>query len=60
MLVDKETFVPGKISETKLKPSQALRIGAALRPKCTGRYFRGGGSCAEAVLLAHYTKIVRN
>lgn len=30
----------------KLKLSQALRIGAALRPKCLGYMFHEGASCA--------------
>lgn len=36
------TEAPVKI--TKL--SDAIRIGSALRPQCTGAMFKGGGSCA--------------
>ncbi len=33
--------------ETKvLKPSQAMRIGARIRPQCGGHYFFKGRSCA--------------
>lgn len=30
----------------KLKLSAAIRIGAKLRPQCTGRMFKNGASCA--------------
>lgn len=30
----------------KLKLSEAIRIGAQIRPQCKGRAFRDGGSCA--------------
>ncbi len=51
MLIDHETYVPGKAGEAKeelpkLKPSQAIRIGAAMRPQCIGDFFVNGRSCA--------------
>jgi hypothetical protein len=49
MLVDKETYVPGKVVKD-LKPSQLIRIGAAIRPQARGRYFDGVGSCVMGAL----------
>ena len=52
MLIDHETYVPGSGSRVdepllrKLKVSEALRIGAALRPQCRGHLFINGMSCA--------------
>lgn len=53
MLLDDNGHVPGK-TVTKLKPSQAMRIGAALRPQCTGGYFADGGSCALGAMWEGY------
>lgn len=39
----------------KLKLSQAIRIGAKLRPQCFGHYFRGGASCALTAAYEAYT-----
>lgn len=53
MLIDNETYAPGKQADTaeaplrQLKPSEAMRIGAALRPQ--GKIFpwtSNGRSCA--------------
>ena len=51
MLIDEETYCPGKTTKDEpplrpLKPSEAMRIGAALRPQCFGEAFDGIGSCA--------------
>ena len=35
-------ITPAKV----LKLSEAIRIGAKIRPKCTGTFFREGRSCA--------------
>lgn len=51
MFQNEGDFVPGRggvwlPALVELKPSQALRIGAALRPQCFQTPFRDGGSCA--------------
>ena len=51
MLIDLETYAPGQVSKLEaplreLKLSEAMRIGAALRPQCYGNYFIDGRSCA--------------
>ena len=46
MLIDEQTYAPGQTGQRKLKPSEAIRIGAALRPQCMNNYFMDGGSCA--------------
>lgn len=46
MLQTEETFVPGKWKDRQLKPSEAMRLGAAMRPQCVGQAFMGSGSCA--------------
>ncbi len=46
MLIDSETYVPGKSQPLRtLKVSEAIRIGASLRPQCKGYLFANGGSC---------------
>jgi len=45
MLVDKESHVGGKTEARKLKLSEAIRIGAALRPQAIGTFYAQGGSC---------------
>jgi len=55
MLVDKDSHLPGQDrTETKLKPSQAMRIGAALRPQCTKKLFFQGASCALGAMWEGY------
>lgn len=34
------------VAPAKLKLSQAIRIGAKIRPQCRGEFFANGGSCA--------------
>ena len=34
------------ITPTKLKLSEAIRIGAKIRPQCSGEWYREGKSCA--------------
>ena len=47
MLIDEETYYPGKTTLRPLKASEPMRIGAALRPQCFGEPFdKHGGSCA--------------
>ncbi len=36
---------------TKLKLSEAIRIGARLRPQCTRTYWHNGGTCAIGAAL---------
>lgn len=58
MLVDKECFVPGKSGEAKtkiLKPSEAMRIGAAIRPQCARALFMDGKSCANGAIVEAVT-----
>ncbi len=54
MLVDKESHVAGKTEARKLKLSEAIRIGAAIRPQAMGDFYNEGGSC---VLGAAYEAI---
>ena len=57
MLVDKDSHLPGQDrTETKLKPSQAMRIGIALRPvKCVENFFAGdNASCALGAMWQGY------
>lgn len=54
MLIDNDTHI-GKIATT-LKPSQAMRVGAALRPQCRGQYFADGGSCALGAMWEGFGK----
>ncbi len=35
-----------QFDQVRLKLSQAIRIGAKMRPQCTKAYFKDGGSCA--------------
>lgn len=34
-----------------LKLSEAIRIGAKIRPQCTGKFYANGGSCAIGAAL---------
>src|SRR5713226_7107518 len=60
MLVDRESFVPDSHKVVKehseerlreLKPSEAMRIGAAIRPQCFTSVFSNRKSCAIGALL---------
>jgi hypothetical protein len=58
LIDDKETYVPGKQAEEplrKLKPSEAIRIGIALRPKqCFGSFYQDGASCVLGAMWEGY------
>jgi hypothetical protein len=54
MFINEETFVPGKSAEVELKPSQAMRIGAKLRPQCHMSMFHSGKSCALGAMWEGY------
>ena len=54
MLQDKTTFLPGQTETKQLKPSQAIRIGAALTPKCIGTLFSNGRTCALGAMWVGY------
>ncbi len=56
MLIDEQTYAPGQMRTTDLKPSQAIRIGAAMRPQCEGIIFKDGGSCVIGALWEGYGK----
>ncbi len=45
MLVDRESHVAGKTKARKLKLSEAIRIGAAIRPQAFGDFYFEGKSC---------------
>lgn len=53
MFQNEETFVPGSAAKT-LRPSEALRRGAALRPQCTHYFFQHGESCALGAMYEGY------
>lgn len=53
MFQNEETFVPGSAAKT-LRPSEALRIGAALRPQCFNYFFKHGQSCALGAMYEGY------
>lgn len=54
MLIDEQTYIPGQVTERKLKPSEAMRLGAKLRPQCRGAYYGINGSCALGALFEAY------
>ncbi len=59
MFLDTETYVPSEFdTQRQLKPSQAMRIGAKLRPKCDSAFFtyRHGHlfSCAIGAMWEGY------
>jgi hypothetical protein len=54
MFISEEVFVPGKSAEVELKPSQAMRIGAKLRPQCQYAPFSAGRSCALGAIWEGY------
>jgi hypothetical protein len=39
------------VAPAKMKLSAAIRIGAKLRPQCTGTFFDGFGSCALGAIM---------
>lgn len=57
MFLDKESFLPAAPAEvdlSKLKPSEAMRRGAKMRPQCFGALFWDGGSCPLAAMWEGY------
>lgn len=50
MFVDTQVRPQGEqvdvVAPSKMKLSEAIRIGARLRPQCRGRLYRDDGSCA--------------
>jgi hypothetical protein len=57
MYLENESLISNPTTEekTKLKPSQAIRIGASLRPQCVGYLFADGGSCALGAMYEGFT-----
>ena len=60
MLQTEETFVPGQTADRQLKPSEAMRLGAKLRPQCQRRFYRDGASCARTDPAARQIETASN
>jgi hypothetical protein len=50
--IDTELRPQGEVQQVgRIRLSEAIRIGARIRPKCTGVFFRNGGSCAMGAAM---------
>jgi hypothetical protein len=53
MFIDTQERPAGEVQQKvgKLKLSEAIRIGAKIRPQCEGAFFRDGRSCAMGAAM---------